>query len=99
MNLAFPHRADAWDALSNSVTFAGEDVETLAAIDCAITEAALVEHFDGPVSDAPGLIEVFRLNRDAIERLANRKYEAQRLRGPVVLDCLDCRTQPPPPES
>jgi Fic family protein len=73
-DLRFAAPEEQYNADREAVVFWGQDRKTR--VHCAISREALDDHFHGDNRDK---LEVFRANRQAIEREARRKYLAGRI--------------------
>lgn len=85
MALSFPRQIRGWDLRRNVVNFIAQDETTPeAAIACAISMEALIEHFGARNNGKQACLAAFDRWRAAIEKKANEKHMAQS-KGAILL--------------
>jgi transcriptional regulator with XRE-family HTH domain len=84
--LVFPETKAAYDFTRGIVTFTGKDGDK--GIACAISQEALVDHFDGDNKDP---LKVFTVHRARIEQEVRRKYLVQKTEadGSILIRATD----------
>ena len=86
MALSFSRQIRGWDLRRNVVNFiAQDDAEPEAAIACAISMEALIEHFGARNSGKQACLAAFDRWRAAIEQKASEKHTAAAAKGTILL--------------
>ncbi|HEY1503800.1 MAG TPA: DUF1488 family protein [Stellaceae bacterium] len=86
MALSFPRQIRGWDLRRNVVNFiAQDDAVPEAAIACAITMEALIEHFGARNDGKQACLTAFDRGRAAIEQKASEKHAIHAEKGGILL--------------